>query len=350
MNKKTIYVVALEPIDQRYTAQWYESIPKEIKDFWGDAVNVVTIDGGDIGSSTTPGAFLDFAMTNVWKNNQINKIAVMFSRGEINAGDVFLFTDAWNSGIIQVKYMSELLGVPVVLHGIFHAGAYDETDILGFTIKDKTWVHSFERSLYHTLDYSWFGSNYHKDLFCRVLGVDGAKAFHSGQPHGQILAQAAEIPFSEKENIILFGHRISPDKNPEIFDDLAKALPHYKFMFSQKMNLSKAEYYDLIRTAKISFSANKHENFGISMVEAVFNGTVPLVPERLSYSEMYLSDFVYPSEWTENWNSYLMHKQCLIDRIVHIMWNYEKYHLMLTEQREFLLNQYMSAKAMVRML
>lgn len=338
-----IYVVALEPIDQRYTAQWYTSIPDEIRAM---GKQVTTIDGG-ISTGTTAGAFLDFAMTNVWKNNQINKIAEMFSKGEIKPGDVFLFTDAWNSGIIQVKYMSELLGVPVTIHSIWHAGAYDETDILGFTIKDKTWVHEFERSIYHTSDYNWFGSDYHKDLFCRVLDVDGEKAHQSGQPHGAIIAAAKEIPIEEKEDIILFGHRISPDKQPEIFEDLAKELPQYEFVFSQKLNLNKDEYYALIRKAKISFSANKHENFGISMVEAVFNGTVPLVPDRLSYSEMYLDEFTYPSEWTENWDSYLRHKQEVIDRIVKIMWNYKKYHDALKKQKEFLLNHYMTAKEMV---
>jgi len=343
---KTVYIVALEPIDQRYTAQWYTAIPNEIEKLRPDLKNVVTIDGGE-STGTTPGAFLDFAMTNVWKNKQLNKIAEMFSTGVIKEGDVFLFTDAWNSGIIQVKYMSELLGIPVTLHGIWHAGAYDETDILGFTIKDKTWVHEFERAIYHALDYNWYGSKYHRGLFCRALGVDGAKAFHSGQPHTNILLSSDVLPIEQKENIILFGHRISPDKQPEIFEDLAKSMPDYKFVFSQKENLSKSEYYELIRKSKVSFSANLHENFGISMVEAVFNGTVPFVPDRLSYTEMYDFTFTYPGNWTSSWDAYIENKEQIIYWLTDIMENYEKYHDHLAHQMLHLLTEYMTASKMV---
>ena len=85
---QTVYHVALEPIDSRYTQQWYVEIPREIK-MYRPELNVVTI-GGDISTSTTAGAFLDFAMTNVWKNNQINVIAKMFHAGSVKPNDIFL--------------------------------------------------------------------------------------------------------------------------------------------------------------------------------------------------------------------------------------------------------------------
>jgi len=344
----TIYHVALEPIEQRYTAQWYTAIPEEIKKHRPN-IEVVTIDGG-VQTGTTAGAFLDFAITNVWKNNQINTIAQMFSRGEIKPNDVFLFTDSWNTGIIQVRYMSELLGIPVTIHGIWHAGSYDKTDILGFTIQDKRWSHTFERSVYHALDYNWFGSKYHRDLFCNILNVSGDKAYHSGQPHLNIINNSDSIPLEHKENIILFGHRISPDKQPEIFEDLSTEFPDYDFVFSQKLNLSKSEYYELIRKAKISFSANKHENFGISMVEAVFNKTVPLMPTRLSYNEMYLDSYLYPTEWTQDWHAYQTHKQDLVNHIKNILYNYDAYYADLQKQQEFLMENYMTSKNMISLL
>ena len=343
-----IYIVALEPIDQRYTAQWHTAIPAEILAADPEA-EVITIDGDSIGESRSTGAFLDFALTNVWKNTQINKIAKMFSSGEIKAGDKFLVTDAWHSGIIQIKYMSELLGIPVELNCIWHAGSYDSTDILGFTIKDKEWSYAFERSVYHACDYNWFGSNYHKNLFCKVLGLDGAKAFHSGQPHKHIIETAKTIPWGEKENIVVFGHRISPDKQPEIFEDLAKSFPDYKFVFTQKLNLSKSEYYDLLRKAKLSFSANLHENFGISMVESIFNSTPVLVPTRLSYQEMYESEYLYPSSWTESFHHYYMNKENMIARIQRILDTSPNIQL-LVRQKKHLLDNYMTSAKMVEQL
>lgn len=342
----TIYIVALEPIDSRYTEQWITAIPNEILEA-NPKANVVTITGDEIGESKTAGAFLDFALTNVWKNSQMNKVAKMFSSGEVKPNDVFLFTDAWHTGVIQTRYMSDLLDIPVKINSVWHAGSYDKTDILGFKIKDKRWSWNFERSAFHASDMNWFGSKYHKELFCDVLNVPREKAFHSGQPHSQILSAAEEIPRKDKKNIVLFGHRISPDKQPEIFEDLAKEFPDYDFVFSQKLNLSKADYYKLIRESKLSFSANLHENFGISMIEAIFNGTPILVPSRLSYNEMYFEDFIYDTEWTKNFESYLIHKQSLVARIRDILENPPS-EKTFDRQKDFLIENYMTAKKMVK--
>ncbi len=78
----TIFLVPIEPIDQRYTKQWYDNIPKLISDRNSD-YNVETIDGVSIPASTTPGAFLDFGATNVYKASQAESIYRMFSKGEV---------------------------------------------------------------------------------------------------------------------------------------------------------------------------------------------------------------------------------------------------------------------------
>ena len=40
-----------------------------------------------------------------------------------------------------------------------------------------------------------------------------------------------------------------------------------------------------------------------------------MVPDRLSYKEMYMDEFKYPSEWTTDFNAYTKHKQEIIDKI-----------------------------------
>ena len=74
----------------------------------------------------TTGAFLNFSGTNYWKSEQPQKIAsLMFAEGKVNDGDYFLYTDAWNPTVIQLKYMAELLGVNIKIGGMWHAGSYD---------------------------------------------------------------------------------------------------------------------------------------------------------------------------------------------------------------------------------
>ena len=71
--------------------------------------------------------------------------------------------------------------------------------------------------------------------------------------------------------------------------------------------------------SKVVFSANTQETLGIGCYEGTLVGALPMVPDRLSYSEMYLNDFKYPSEWTESWESYLEHKEEVVEFINNLL-------------------------------
>ena len=68
----TIYIVDLEAVDTRYTKEWKEHLPKQLQR--ASNQSVVTISGGDTPQATTPGAFLNFGGTNVYKSAQMEKI------------------------------------------------------------------------------------------------------------------------------------------------------------------------------------------------------------------------------------------------------------------------------------
>ena len=189
-----IYVVPIEPIDHRYTQQWYENIPHQLVVKSGDdGSNIHTIDGDTLLSDTTQGGFLDFADTNWYKSSQIIKISQMFSNKLIKSGDIFLVTDAWNPVIIAIRYMSELLHVPVEIHGIWHAGAYDPTDILGLKMT-KPWPWHQERAFFHACDYNYFATEFHANLFKTNLNIPTEyhnKIIISGQPHEMLTDQVS---------------------------------------------------------------------------------------------------------------------------------------------------------------
>ena len=137
-----IYIVDIEAVETRYTAQWKEHLPK----MFGD--KCVNISGGDVPQMTTPGAFLNFAGTNVYKSKQLAQIAEMFANNTIKDGDYFLYTDAWNPTVIQLKYMAELLGKKIKIGGLWHAGSYDPQDFLGRLIGNERWVRNAEKSMF----------------------------------------------------------------------------------------------------------------------------------------------------------------------------------------------------------
>lgn len=355
---KTIYHVCLEPLDNRYTKQWYENIPLVLQNeiqSRGLKFKVETIEGQPLSNQTTSGAFLNFSSTNHYKAIQTAKISELFHTGKINPGDKFLFTDTWHFGITATKYMSELLDIPVEIHSIWHAGAYDPTDILGMKMS-KEWPYNQERSWYYASDFNYYATNFHKNMFLKNLNIptkDFDRAYRSGQPHECMIPELFAANSNEKENIVVWPHRYNEDKQPFIIEDIKDLLSSdIKVVVTQKLNLNKEEYYKLLGKAKVVFSCSLHENLGIGMMEGTLAGCLPLVPTRASYNEMYLDDFKYDSKLTEpeGW-THITTKQEIVDRIEGMIRNYDSIiNKSWTKQVQILIDDYLTPKTMVNKL
>ena len=363
----TVFILDLEPVETRYTAQWKDHVPKIIKE-QGHQVHVIS-GPKDIPSATTPGAFLNFGGTNIYKSRQIEEIARLFCSGTIKSGDHFLFTDAWHPGIINLKYMSELLDIPVTTHGLWHAGSYDDQDFLGRIIGPAPWVRHAEKSFYYCFDHNYFATEFHVKLFFDELLNDGVfsnpwyeeewrdrytddncKIVKTGWPMEYMEGLLDSYKDMTKKDLIVFPHRIAPEKQVEIFRDLATHLPQYEFLVCQDQTLTKDEYHKILGQAKIVFSASLQETLGIGCYEGAILGAIPMVPDRLSYSEMYYEGFKYPQEWTQDWQSYQRHRQELCHHIIVTMTHYEKRITQLKKQTEDLTSNFFSAKNLLEKL
>jgi hypothetical protein len=334
-----IFLVDLESVPTRYTGQWKSHVPNLLSKA---GHNVQIISGPtDIPSATTPGAFLNFGGTNIYKARQIEQMGRLFCDGAVRPGDHFIFTDAWHPGIINLKYMSELLGIPVITHGLWHAGSYDPQDFLGRLVGDKPWVRHAEKSFFHAIDHNYFATNFHIDMFVDNLLENGLaenpwheedksdmiadkKIVRTGWPMDYMSNTLNLYKGMKKRDLILFPHRLAPEKQVEIFRDLKEQLPQYEFVVCQDQELTKNEYHNLLGEAKIVFSASLQETLGIGCYEGAIVDAIPMVPDRLSYTEMYYDGFKYPSEWTQDWDSYLIHREELCHHIVVTMTHYEK--------------------------
>lgn len=349
VNMENIYVVDIEAVESRYTGQWQTHVPDLLTK---EGHNVFTISGpNDIPSATTPGAFLNFGGTNVYKAAQVEQMGRLFCNGTIHPGDHFLFTDAWHPGIINLKYMSELLNIPVKIHALWHAGSYDPQDFLGRLIGDAPWVRYSEKAFFHAIDHNYFATQFHMSMFnenlfegTQNLKRDDKKFVRTGWPMEYMQDTLAPYKGLKKRNMILFPHRIAPEKQLNIFKDLANRLPQYEFVVCQERQLTKHEYHTLLGEAKMVFSANLQETLGISWYEGAIVDAIPLVPDRLSYSEMATDEFKYPNKWTTDYNSYSVYHPDLCRTIVTLMDNYETVIPKIKKQVEFLKNEFFSAK------
>lgn len=376
---KHIFILPLEKVPTRYTQQWYTEIPKRIMKechnrnlrvaymstdhgyveyinngelvISNPDITIVNVPGDLPEQTATTGAFLNFASTNVWKSTQLAKFADLIHKGLVPRKSKVYITDAWNPAIIQIKYMSDLLDLDLELHGQWHAGAHDPWDFLGRKIIDKRWPYAFECSVFYALDKNYFTTEFYLNMFADTLGLDAKdpKFVRTGYPNEYLIDTLKPFrkPMKERKDIILFPHRIAPEKQVDIFKDLAETMPEYEWIVCQEKNLSKDEYHTLLGESKMVFSAALQETLGIAQTEAIFARSMSLSPERLSYKEMYDPEWLYPSDWTLSFEAYMRHKDKLVKRIKEMMtWYNEKtdeVENLLVEQEKFLRQEYVNA-------
>lgn len=305
MAKRNLFIVTLESIEQRYTKQWYNSWKNKFEQWF----NVEYIDGIIIDDKIDTGRFLDINKTNIWKAQQVVWFAKLFQDGKIQKGDRFLFADGWHFGIVALKYMSQLHNIPIKIYCYWHAGTWDNWDFIT-QVGMRDWAPPFEASLFLACDGHFVATKFHKRLiedYFRSYYRCGHFKFNNnihvvGFPmdwRNEIANQIGEFNSKElkKEDIILFPHRLDKEKQPHIFDQVSKlrGMRGYKFIKTLEVTKNKKEYYTLMSQAKIIFSASLQETYGIGAVEGVMLNCIPLVPNRLSYLELYPTLFRYSS-------------------------------------------------------
>jgi hypothetical protein len=262
--------------------------------------------------------------------------------------------------------MSELLSIPVTTHGLWHAGSYDPQDFLGRIVGNKPWVRNAEKSFFHAFDHNYFATNFHIKLFYtnllndyptenpwysehleEILNGEEPKIVRTGWPMEYMENTLTMYKGMPKRDLILFPHRIAPEKQVEIFRDLKEHLPQYEFVVCQDQQLTKNEYHNLLGEAKIVFSANLQETLGISCYEGAVVDAIPMVPDRLSYTEMYSDTFKYPSKWTESFDAYTVYRPDLCREIIQHMDNYSTRIPSIHKQTETLREQFFSARQLL---
>ncbi len=150
-----------------------------------------------------------------------------------------------------------------------------------------------------------------------------SSVLYPGIDFSQIDCAARTQGRSSTPPVIVWNHRWEHDKNPEFFfstlfeldaqgldfrliilgqsfrrkpeifsvahDKLRHKMLHYGFVESRD------EYARLLATGDLVVSTAEHEFYGISVIEAVRAGCMPLLPRRLSYPELFPAQFLYES-------------------------------------------------------
>jgi len=184
-------------------------------------------------------------------------------------------------------------------------------------------------------DMVFFNSAMHKDAFLKAV-PDFLNRGRDYQPKGiaekinqksNVLYPGITLPptsdvYAQKLTeppLIIWNHRWGFDKNHQLFFTVLEELQEQKFDFelalmgenfgkipdeffqAQKTFKNKivafgyvpsrAEYIDWLKKGDIIISTAIQENFGMSVIEAMIMGCIPLLPDRLSYPEILPGEF-----------------------------------------------------------
>ena len=307
--------VPIESLDERYSAQWNKWFPQQFSKL---GVDYYTVYPEPYCNSIRQGQFLDVVGTNIFKARQIGELLQLVDTGKILDGDVLFFHDLWFPGLESLFYVRDALKIDFKIVGILHAGSYDPNDYLAQCGMER-WAEGIESSWFKEVDHIFLATAYHRDLLRKGSRIDLNKVSVTGLP-----MFFHSIP-GRKENIIVFPHRLAPEKAPEEFDklisELRHSLPDWLFVKTKDVTTTKQEYYELLAKSKVAISCAKQETWGIAQQEAVFSGCVPIVPDRLSYAELYPDVFKYRNsdelltkvvEFATRYNTWVSSKDFLV--------------------------------------
>lgn len=282
-----IYYVPIEPYETRYTADWIKQFTNE---FEKNGIEYEVILGNQITSVIKCGSVLDACGTNIYKLSQLTKLINLIISDVIKDGDCIFFADAWFPGVESLFYIRNLTKINFKIFGILHAGTYDKND---FTYREgmRPWGKFMEAGWLMGFDKIFVATFYHKEL---IRNYSIAEAFSTNRIIVTGLPFYAEnlrnkYGNANKEDIVVFPHRLNEEKRPELFDELSTIIhnldSNIKCIKTLEVTNTRDEYFRLLAKSKVMVSFALQETFGYSTLESMALGNKVFVPNDLSYVE-----------------------------------------------------------------
>jgi glycosyltransferase involved in cell wall biosynthesis len=284
----------IEPMDDRYSAQWIGWFCGAYERNGIDYTSISGTGSQYVSPSLGKDKFLDPSRTFHWKFNQLKRAIEILYRLK-NKTVVCFLQDGWFPGIESLKYVARIENIPLRIVSFWHAGSYSSSDLLGLMGLHK-WFKGSEQTWFGLSDVVCVGSEYHKRIILSSLGQsdgDVDKVYVTGCP----IEVIPSLVQKHREKIVVWPHRVAEDKHPEIWDRIVKDCKGngFEMIRTKDLGLPKKEYYGLLGRAKVAISTATHEHFGISMIESGMMGCFCLVPDSLSYKETMPRNWRYKS-------------------------------------------------------
>ena len=333
---KTIYIFDSKSIDLKYIRNWQDNLRNILEDHiikHNLKYQVITFYDVNVnGMSIIDNTPLTFTNIVEQQSNQANIFSELFYNKKVKPGDHFIFMDAWNPAILQLKYLSVVYRVPVWTHAFWQLGSFNKTSYISFS-KTITWQKNTERALMSAINHNYYYSTYQFNMIKSLFKTLGAKQLinselkiqKAGPPMEHVRDYARQHKGALKRDMILFADKGTFDRTMIIFRELQRALPQYEWVCIEDRMPNEAQYHGLLASAKYVLITDLIDSASTTAFEAIMHGAIPLAPNRLNFQEIVPEKWRYPSEWTLSYVNYTEHYQEIIEYIKDRMENYDTY-------------------------
>jgi glycosyltransferase involved in cell wall biosynthesis len=293
-----LYYLPLEPLENRYTIDWWWQFDKIFKKH---RVKYVKIDG-DVKTESTDGVnFLDWNTTFQYKFNQLSKL---FSY-DLKDDDWIFVADGEFPGLEALEYYRKMTKKKFKIASIWHAGTYDINDMTFKNGLEKIGK-PMEEVLFDICDKIFVATNYHKKLISDNRMVDKDKIIVTGLPIDYYGLRKYK---NDLKHGIIFTGRLAPEKGLDIINELEnKALHIHKAI---QFNYNKKTYLNRLGMSKIVIAPSKQETFGYGVVEGMAMDCYPIVPNGLSFIDYVPREYRYDDKPNLSFISDLMIKKSI---------------------------------------
>lgn len=310
---KTAYYIAMLPDERRYSAQWH-GLWKEILLQAFDVVT--TIDGydenitGQVVNRTradTSSIPIDDLLSSLWMATQLRHVTKAFANGEIQNGDVFVLTEGHSLIVPELARLRYTTGIAFKIAILLHAGTWDPWDYLnggkGIGTDDFLSIQHVERATIAAADAVLLATEFHRNLIARWLVEDERisreviedKLRVVPYPLNLTMLDSHRKPWSERERIVVFPHRLTEAKGLFRYNAIAQEVKrrgigdvvstHENAKYRPGWDLT--DYHAHLGAARAVLSCARQETWGIAQLEGWYLGAYPIVPAALSYREIY---------------------------------------------------------------
>lgn len=338
-----IFYFPLEPVKSRYTYQLCNHwIPDSFSDYIKDKSEykflpvIPETTEEEVPSDIKVGFVLDAAGRSIFSLKQCEKFVKMIRDGKVENNDYVYLQDFTTPGIESVLYTASLYGITLKIGAMMHANTVDEFD---FTYKFKEWLQHSEKMLdaYMSINDGciFVASTIHKKLL-RESNFKARIHVISLPIDCNYIMSLIRDPLGSviEKNIgsVVFSSRLDIEKNPEFMLAVAKkwlsidkkhtwnistsakelrgsaidtieeikqfAKENERFIINT--NLTKIEYYTLLKKTETQFNCSSQDFVSWTLLEAALMGCKICYPNVRSFPECVPSNCLYTEKNIES--------------------------------------------------